>query len=76
MFKLFSAVPAVGAELFGVDADGGEHIVQPVVAQGGELVLCADAVHHLPVLFAVGVCVFLNDLLGNVAALKLADNAA
>lgn len=44
--ELLAAVPTVGANLRGVDADGLEHAGQTLVAQGIEAELLADALKH------------------------------
>ena len=58
--KLFFSIPAVGAEFAGGDADGSNHVIQPVIVQGGEIQLLSDLFHHLFVIGAVRVSVALQ----------------
>lgn len=53
--SLFFSVPAVGAQFAGAEAGGGYHIVQAVVAEGGELKGAADFLHHGCVFGGIGV---------------------
>ena len=49
------AIPAIGAQLALVNAHRLNHVVQPVVAQGGEVQLFADVYQHGAVLAALRV---------------------
>lgn len=59
-FPSLSAIPAVGAELVFVDADGLDHVVQSVVAQCREVELLTDPVDHFLVLGAVRICIYIK----------------
>ena len=76
MEKLFFSVPAVGAEVFLVNARGVEHIVKTEVCKGGEMQFFADLFNHLLVFFAVGINVFFDDFGGRLLALQLRDNTS
>ena len=43
---LFLSIPAVGAQLAAINANGIDHVVKPVIAQGGKVQLLADAIDH------------------------------
>ena len=57
---LFLAVPAIGADLAAVDADGLQQVVQGLIAQGAEAQLIADAVQQALTPFGAGVGVFVQ----------------
>ena len=63
--RLFFSVPAVGAEFARGNADGGNHIVQTVIAQRSEFQFFADIVKHLLVVAGIRVAVVLKDLVGD-----------
>ena len=51
-------VPAVSAELVGGNADGLDHIVEPVEAKRREIQLLPDRLDHIFVAAAVGIRIF------------------
>ena len=68
------AVPAVGAELTGLDADGFHQIVEAVEAKRRKVETLTDLLNHFLVILAVGISVVGQDFIGHVFALTLPYN--
>ena len=69
-FRLFSAVPAVGANLALVKTDSLDKIVESVVAKRGKAELITDAIYHILIAGAIGIGILCENLVGGRAALK------
>ena len=71
---LFLAVPAVGADLIAVDANGLEQAVERLVAKRMEAEILTDFLQHALAALGVRVCILLEMLLAFVA-LQLLNGA-
>ena len=74
-FFLFYSVPAVRTKLAGLKADGSDHVVQTMEAQGGEIHFLTDAFQHFLIILAVRIGVVRQYFLGDVFTFSLADDA-
>ena len=52
---LFFSVKTVRTKLTGLDPDGRDQVVQPVISEGGKILLLADILDHLGVPAAAGI---------------------
>ena len=74
-YYLFSAIPAVGADLFRIHLNGFFEIVESHVAKRSEVKLFADALDHVGIFFAIWVEILLDRLWLNVS-FKFHDGAS
>ena len=73
-YYLFSAIPAVGADLFRIHLNSFFEIIESHVAKRSEVKLFADALDHVGIFFAIWVEILLDRLWLNVS-FKFHDGA-